>query len=78
MIPCFNRDGMVQVIGFSAGCIIIDNFNNGVAACKAKQAADPTYKPNPFADKPTAKSAPKTSADAIAAVVARVNARKGS
>jgi hypothetical protein len=77
MIPCFNRDGMINMIGWYLGETIVARFDSEFAAGQARMAADPTYKPDPFSDKPGAKdNKPKTTADAIAAVVARVNARK--
>lgn len=69
------HDGYKGAIGWYVAAVIIGNFDANIAAVKAKQAVDPTYKRDPFADKHP-KTGPNTSADAIAIVTARVNARK--
>ena len=76
MIPCFNRDGMINVIGWFVGETIVGRFDRQYAECQAKIAADPNYKPDPFSDKPKGKT-PKTTQDALDDIRARVAARKG-
>lgn len=69
-------EGYKAAIGWYCAERIVGQFDRGYAASKARMAADPTYKPNPFADKPGAKTTPKTTADAIAAIKANVAARR--
>lgn len=71
-------DGYKAAVGWYCAARIIGQYDAGNAAYLARKAIDPNYKPNPFADKPTAKSAPKTTQDSIDAIRARVNARKSS
>lgn len=74
MFPCMSPEGARGAIAWYIGTRILGDFDAGIAACKARMAADPTYKPNPFADKP--KGVRMTTKQAIDAICADVRARR--
>lgn len=69
MFPCFDRTGLMQVVAWAVAARIVGQFDASFAAGQAAAAADPSFKFNPFADKP--KGQPKTAEQALAAVCAR-------
>lgn len=68
MIPCFNRDGMINMIGWYLAETIVGNFDKGMAEFEARKAVDPNYKPDPFADKPKASKTPFSLAEYCARI----------
>lgn len=69
-------EGMRGAIAWHIGSVIIGKFDAQHAAYLSRKAVDPSYKPNPFADKPSVTK--KTMAEAVAAVCADVKARKAA
>jgi hypothetical protein len=63
---------MSRAIAWYAAARIIGQFDAGIAESAARRAADPTYKPDPFA--PCKAKARPTAQEALDAVVA--NARR--
>lgn len=70
-------EGMKGAIGWYVGGVIVGRFDTEYAASVARQKADPSYKPKPFADKDFSKPK-KTDAEIFADYCAKIRARRTS
>ncbi len=78
MMPCFTRSGMQQMVAWFMAEKIIARFDADHAAYMAKAAADPTYKPDPFADKGGGTKDKRSDADKFADYCAEIRNGVGS